>query len=149
MTKTSAAKRFAETYGIFDDLDGKYQLRSIYSEGVFDGVDYISRSRLTAAQNDTHKAYRAQQAAIAQHVADLKIVMALLGVEDQYDDTVENVFVTSAASYVGGRFEDVVTKTAVQKFAEDLRAAQSAVEGQAALKRLRKAIKSVTKEESK
>lgn len=143
-TRTFAARRFADEHGRYSSIDGSYTLSSRYQPST----DTVPRSRLTAAQFDTQQAYMAQRDATEAHTADLKIVMALLGVEDQYEDTVENVYAPGGA-YMRGYYKDQVTKTAVQKFAEDLRAAQSAVEGQAALKRLRKAIKSVTKEESK
>lgn len=139
MTKTSdqkaAALRFANENGYYSDTERRYVL--------FGHKDPQTQRALA---DDYAVALEKER---KQHTADLKIMMALLGVEDQYEDTVETRE-TRDRGYFGLIVErDVVTKTAVQKFAEDLRAAQSAVEGEAALKRLRKAVKNVKKESDK
>lgn len=141
MTKTAAAKRFADRYGVYDRSEGKYTLSSEYT---VHGIN----ARAEALRGQRDQARETIEKSRAAHESDLRIVMALLGVEDQYEDTVETTEVFYARITANGLAEsrDVVTKTAVQKFAEDLRAAQSAIEGKAALKRLRKAIKNVQKE---
>jgi hypothetical protein len=147
MTKRNfAARRFADDHGTYDAFSNDYTLRP--SSRVPDPYDTVSRSRLTAAQNDTQVAYAAQRDALREHAEDLKIVMELLGLTDQYEDTTREVLVRGAG-YMPSYYENRVVKTAVQNFADDLRAARSAVEGQAALKRIRKAVKTITKEESK
>lgn len=141
MTKTSAAKRFAEANAIYSHVDDSYTLLGIYQ--ARNTSDTVSRSTYENTRALLNETYAEQERLLKQHTSDLKIVMALLGVEDQYEDTVTQ-------EYTGyGCYEPRVTKSAVRKFAEDLRAAQSAIDGRAALKRLRKAIKSVTKEEYK
>lgn len=140
MTKTSdqkaAALRFANENGYYSDTERRYTLRGEY--------------KTPQTQRELDVAIDALRKERKQHTADLKIVMSLLGVEGQYEDTVETRETFDRGDYFGRIVErDVVTKTAVQKFAEDLRAAQSAVEGEAALKRIRKAIKTVTKEQTK
>jgi hypothetical protein len=129
MNKTAAAKHFAATYGVYSN--GYYTLTEI-------GTNY---------RKFYERAVEREKLAAEQHEADLRVVMTLLGVEDQYEDTVEkrgHVYLAAAT-----HIENVVTKTAAQKFAEDLRAAQSAINGEAALKRLRKAVKTVQKEQNK
>jgi len=146
MTKTAAAKRFADEYGIYSSRDDRYTPLSTYQSRNVTEVrpGFVRITAYTDALDDV-------AAARKRHTADLKIIMALLGVEDQYEDTVEMrpTFVREGVYFGATVDHEVVTKSATQKFAEDLRAAQSAVEGQAALKRIRKAIKTVTKEESK
>jgi hypothetical protein len=136
MTKTAAAKRFAEKYGTYDHGHGTYTL--LLSSTGPGGSVYRDRYE---------KAVERRQQESAQHAADLRVVMALLGVEEQYEDTVEER-VTRYSAY-SSHVEEVVVKSGAQKFAEDLRAAQSAINGEAALKRLRKAVKTTQKEQSK
>ncbi len=154
MTKTQAAKAFAEKYGSFNGE--KYSLLSYPTR--FDIGHATSDAEVEALRDRLKEARRT-------HTSDLRLVMALLGVEDQYQDTVETretavgqrVVGMTYGSVLGPRpqyetvYEDqeVTTETGLQKFAADLRAAQSALDGAAALKRLRKAIKNVQKESDK
>lgn len=132
MTKTAAAKRFAEAYGTYNaDLD-EYRVGPLLRKvGEPTGIqEAIERNVRLREERDSL----------------LKTAMTLLGVEAQYEDTVEETVIYS--SPYGITQKDTVTKTAVSKFADDLKAAQNAIDGEAALKRLRKAAKAARKEGS-
>lgn len=145
-TKTQAAKAFAETHGSYSPTRGEYVLAGT-TVSLTEARATVPASRLDAMRNDRDDALERLGKARRRHRDDLRIVMALLGVEDQYQDTVE-----TQEHYMGygvSMPEQVVTEHAADKFATDLRAAQSAIDGAAALKRLRKAVKSVQKESDK
>lgn len=117
MTKTAAAKRFAKSNGVYDPDTRQYAKSVLY--------DYKKDYDRVADTLDKER---------RQHVADLRTVMTLLGVEDQYEDTREYV----------GTFQTGLS--AAQQFVRDLRAASAAIDGEAALKRLRKTVKNLNKE---
>lgn len=117
MTKTAAAKRFANSNGVYDP-DTRQYAKSV----LFDYKKDYDRARDMLDEERR------------QHAADLRTVMTLLGVEDQYEDTRE----------YAGTFQIGLSPT--QQFARDLRAASAAIDGEAALKRLRKTVKNLNKE---
>lgn len=149
--RSKAAAAFASAYGTFDSLTGEYQLNSNYGVRLSPSrsMENLLRDERDTAWAAVDKSNDAAQRAKKDRDELLTIVMSLLGVEGQYADTVETREVFSGSYNAGYVERDVITKTAAQKFADDLRAAKSAVDGQAALKRIRKAVKTVTKEQSK
>lgn len=146
MTKTAAAKRFAEEHGVYSQAHKRYTLLASSGNPLTNYRDMWQRARDDLRTQQEQAAARRDDI-VHRHAADLRVVMALLGVEDQYEDTVEER-VTRYSAY-SSNVEEVVVKSAVQKFAEDLRVAQLAINGEAALKRLRKAVKATQKEQSK
>ncbi len=139
-TKTQAAKAFAEKHGSYSPTRGEYLLDSLTAPSN----NTVSMTRFDDMSSRRDEAVKNLGKARRRHRDDLRIVMALLGVEDQYEDTVETQ--DHYWGYGVAVPEQVVTEHAADKFAADLRAAQSALDGAAALKRLRKAVKNVQRD---
>lgn len=141
--RNSAARRFADGHATYHVDSNDYVLRPQFSLSYSEVDIEALTARVDAARNRLRQHEIEADRERVEHAALLTTVMRLLGVEGQYADTTD-----TAHTYSGIPYERV-TKTAVSKFADDLRAAQGAVEGEAALKRLRKAVKSTQKESSK
>lgn len=149
MTKTAAAKAFAETHGQWDPALHMYEPRSFPRSFPRPSETRDLTSDLTRARADTRYERDLRDAARNERDAARKdrdelltTVISLLGLEDQYPD--RRVAVPSYA------LAGTVTTTVpgAKAFAADLRKAASAIDGQAALKRLRKAAKNTQKEQN-
>lgn len=139
MTKTAAAKAFAETHGKWDSLNRMYAPRR---DEVFATYHAADRAELRI-ERGLRKAVRDElDAARKDRDELLTTVISLLGLEDQYPD--RRVAVPSYALSVTG----TTTVPGAKAFAADLRKAAGAIDGQAALKRLRKAAKNAQKEQN-
>lgn len=143
MTKTAAAKAFAEMHGQWNPKLRRYERYTLVAtQETRDLTSDLTRARTDARyERDLRIAARDELAAARKDRNELlTTVISLLGLEDQYPDR------QVAAPQYSLFTTDTVTVPGARAFAADLRKAAGAIDGQAALKRLRKAAKNTQKE---
>lgn len=139
-TKTQAAKAFAELYGTYNPRYGAYERNAV-------GMPSTATPSSVSSGTRIHEQYEKQMLKDAAEIqrgradkaiADLKAVMRLLGADAQYEDDVEIVddYSWSAYSWESPIKRKRITKTALQKFREDVRTVDKATDASAALTRL-------------